>query len=139
MRKKWVYILLLILLIGCQSNSAILLYETNENNLKKEVKAFIERNNSNGIYLYSNLGKTQYLIINRNNVVQGEQASYIKSIQSEILDNTLVIKLEEGYTSDYSDSKLGNRVFELKRTANDYDTIQIYLNNKETSINVIGN
>jgi len=138
MHKKMVILVLLLILIGC-NNSSSLLTEVDQKDLNNDVVSFLEKTKeANGIYLYSRVGKRQYLILNNSYVNQGEQASFINSIQSEIQNKTLVIKIEELQTDKFDDKRIGKlKIFKINKE-NEFDTIHIYKNDKETSFDLVG-
>lgn len=137
-KRLWLFILLL-LLTGCNRSSSDVLSEINQKDLNKEVVTFIEKiKESNGIYLYSVADEDQYLIINSMYVNQGDSATFIDSIQSEIQNRILEIKVKELTTEKLDDKRVGQlRVYQLNRSS-DFDMIQIYKNDKETKFDLVG-
>ena len=133
-----IYLLLILLLTSCQGSDT-LLSETSKKELNHDVKVFIEGiEKSNGIYLFSGAGERQYLILNNMNVIQGEKATYIKSLRPEQRDKTLIIKLEELMSDNYQDKRIGKlRIFELNNDI-EFENIQIFKNDKETKIDLVG-
>ncbi|WMT39731.1 hypothetical protein RE628_20390 [Paenibacillus sp. D2_2] len=141
MHKKMVILVLLLILIGCNNNSSSLLTEVDQKDLNNDVVSFLEKTKkANGIYLYSREGERQYLILNNSNVNQGEQPSFINSIQSEIQNKTLVIKIEElkPDTDRFDVKRLGKLKAFIINTENKFDTIRIFKNNKETKFDLVG-
>ncbi|MMZ61305.1 hypothetical protein D3C76_1030920 [compost metagenome] len=125
-------------MIGCNKSSS-LLSEVDQKDLNNDVVTFLEKTKeANGIYLYSRVGESQYLILNNIYVNQGEQVTFINSIQSEIQNKTLVIKIEELKTGRFDDKRIGKlKVFKINNE-NEFDTIQIFRNDKATSIDLVG-
>ena len=131
-------LLLAFYMIGCSRSSSILT-EVTEHRVSHEVMAFIDIfRNTNGIYLFSRVGEQQYIIVNQRNVLQVQQASYIESIQSEIQGTTLRIHMEERYTDNYDDTRIGKlRIYRISR-AQDFEQIRFWKNNIETPFNLVG-
>jgi len=138
LHKGMVILVLLFVLIGCNKSSS-LLSEVDQKDLNNDVVTFLEKTKeANGIYLYSRVGEKQYLILNNIYVNQGEQATFINSIHSEIQNKTLVIKIEELQTDKFDDKRIGElKIFKINKE-NEFDTIQIYKNDKETIFDLVG-
>jgi hypothetical protein len=132
------FILVVVGLVGC-SNASTVIKEVKEQELNKDVKLFVNNlENKNGLYLYSVLGKTQYLVVKNSSVQQGEEAIFLQSIKAEILDQVLVINIDELSTHDYQDKRLeATRIYRLSNVT-EYGKIQIYLNGKEESFDSAG-
>lgn len=132
------FILIVVGLGGC-SNDSTLIKEVKVQELNKDVKRFVNNlENKNGLYLYSVVGKTQYLIVNHSSVLQGEEAKFLQSIKAEILDQVLLINIEELSTHDYQDKRLeATRIYRLSGVQ-EYEKIQIYKNGKEESFDLVG-
>jgi type III secretory pathway lipoprotein EscJ len=137
-QKRMVILVLLLVLIGCNKSSS-LLSEVDQKDLNNDVVTFLEKTKeANGIYLYSKIGESQYLILNNIYVNQGEQATFINYIQSEIQNKTLVIKIEELKTDKFDDKRIGKlKVFKIN-SENEFDTIHIFKNDKETNFDLVG-
>ncbi|SDE67064.1 hypothetical protein SAMN04488542_101334 [Fontibacillus panacisegetis] len=138
MQKRMVILVLLLVLIGCNKSSS-LLSEVDQKDLNNDVVTFLEETKeANGIYLYSRVGERQYLILNNIYVNQGEQATFINSIQSQIQNKTLVIKIEELKTDKFDDKRIGKlKVFKIN-SEDEFDTIQIFKNDKATNFDLVG-
>lgn len=132
------FLYLIFLLVGC-SHTPSLLTEVKERNLNEDVVAFINKvKATNGIYLFSRTSEKQYIIFNNENVTQGEPAGYISSIQSEIKNKTLEINIEELYSNNYDDKRLGKlRIFEIN-AKDGFEHIQLFKNKVETTFHVVG-
>ncbi|MDO3410570.1 hypothetical protein QWJ34_12430 [Saccharibacillus sp. CPCC 101409] len=129
---------LILVLAGCGQPSS-LLTEVKEKNLNKDILSFIEQTDADsGLYLFSRAGETSYIICNNKHVVQGEQAVYIESVDGVVKNRELEVRIEEGYTEDYDDERLGKlRVFKINDGA-DFDSIRMLKNQKDTPFDVVG-
>jgi hypothetical protein len=132
------FILVAVGLVGC-SHAYPVIKEVKVKELNNDVKLFISNlENENGLYLYSVAGKTQYLVVKHSSVGQGEEATFLQSINAQIQDQILTINMEERSTNDYQDKKLeATRIYRLG-SANEYGRIQINKNGKEESFDIVG-
>jgi hypothetical protein len=132
------FILVVVGLFGC-SNASTVIKEVKIQELYKDVKLFVNNlENKNGFYLYSVVGKPQYLVIKHSSVLQGEEAKFLQSIKAEILDQALLINIEEQSTHDYQDKRLeATRIYRLS-SVHEYGKIQLYKNGKEESFDLVG-
>ena len=132
------FILFVLLTLGCNQNTSTI-EEMELKSTTKAIKSFVHTvERENGIYLYSTSGEKSYLILNNMHVLQGQAASYISSIQTQMDRHTLKIYVDEDYLTDYSDKRLGKlRIFKLN-TNKEYDKIQIYKNGTEITLNSVG-
>ena len=137
MRRKYWLILVLILFIsvGC-TKERIATSRLEPMNLKKlshELGACIDRRiGDNGIFQLHTSDGSQYLFLNRSNVVQGEEAVYYENIRIEDDKNIAKIYFDEIYTSYYQDKELENmKLYEIL-SKDKIDTIRIYKNGQET-------
>jgi hypothetical protein len=132
------FILLVVGLVGC-SHASPVIKEVKVQELNNDVKLFINNlENENGLYLYSSAGKTQYLVVKHSSVRQGEEATFLQSINAQIQDQILIINVEELSTNDYQDKRLeATRIYRLG-SADEYGTIQIKKNGKEESFDSVG-
>jgi len=132
-------LLLAVGLTGCRDHEA-LVKEVKLQGLRHDVQEFARQTEDrSGIFLYSRAGEKQYLIVRHASVTQGEEAQYLNGIQAQVQDHTLNLYLEEQGTKDYQDDRLkrNTRIFELGKVTT-YDTIRIYRNGAETSIDLAG-
>lgn len=138
MRKMGLVVLLLLTLVGCQKNSE-LLSEKDPKDMNPDIKAFIRRIEPiNGIYLFSRVGETPYLILNNGVVYQDEAAGYYSSVSAEVLDKKLQIELKEDSTTDYTDKRLGKlRIFKVNDSAN-IESIEVTKNGKGVPFDSVG-
>jgi hypothetical protein len=134
----FIFILIVVGLVGC-SNAFTVIKEVKEQELNKDVKLFVKNlENKNGLYLYSAVGKTQYLVVKYSSVLQGEEAKFLQSIKAQIQDQDLIINIEELNTHDYQDKRLeATRIYRLSNV-NEYGKIQIYKNGKEENFDLVG-
>ena len=139
MKRVRIFVFFFILVVGGCSNASTVIKEVKVQELNKDVKLFVNNlENKNGLYLYSAVGKTQYLVVKYSSVLQGEEAKFLQSIKAQILDQVLLINIEELSTHDYQDKRLeATRIYRLG-SVHDYGTIQIYKNGKEESFDLVG-
>lgn len=124
---------------GCSRTAAKPVQEVKLEQLSSGAKSFVGQiKDKNGLYLYSPVDDHQYLIVNYSSVLQGAEAGFLNSLQTEAEDRTLTINLEELGTQNVQDKRLEKiRIFELHNALN-YEAIQIYKNGKATSFDSIG-
>ncbi|QMV40036.1 hypothetical protein [Cohnella cholangitidis] len=134
----FLFTLILVIIVGC-NNASPTIKEVKLQELNNGAKIFVDTiKNNNGVYLYSREDDKQYLIVNYSNVLQGEEALFLDSINAQVMDRTLKIHIEELGTTDYQDKRLNNiRVFNLSSTQ-EYEKIKIYKNGKETRFDSVG-
>jgi hypothetical protein len=132
------FTLVVVGLVGC-SNASTVIKEVKVQELNKDVKLFVNNlENKNGLYLYSPVGKTQYLVVKHSSVLQRDEAKFLQSIEAQILDQVLLIHIEELSTHDYQDKRLeATRIYRLSSVP-EYGRIQIYKNGKEESFDLVG-
>ena len=139
MKRVRIFVFFFILVVGGCSNASTVIKEVKVQELNKDVKLFVNNlENKNGLYLYSAVGKTQYLVVKYSSVLQGEEAKFLQSIKAQILDQVLLINIEELSTHDYQDKRLeATRIYRLN-SVHEYGKIQIYKNGKEESFDLVG-
>jgi hypothetical protein len=77
-----ILLLVIVVLTGCNRSSSSL-EEVNFNHLNKEVSTFVDQvKDRNGIFLYAQVGKDEYLIENYAAVQQGELAKFLDMVGS---------------------------------------------------------
>lgn len=131
--------ILIMVLAGCSRNAANPLHEVQLKQMVNGAKSFAERiSGSNGLYLYSPAGEHQYLIVNYSSALQGEEAEFLNSLQTEADGGKLTINLEVLGTQDHQDKRLKKmRIFEL-HPAEKVEVIQITRNGKAAAFDSVG-
>ena len=104
-----IIIFILLFMTGCneeESEIDKLIERVALSDLEEDVKDFINRKNiDNGIYMINTMDK-QYLFLNSQSVVNGEEAAYFSNVYAEFSAETLKIYFEEHFVKDYSDDRL---------------------------------
>jgi hypothetical protein len=118
------FILIVASLVGCNKATTVI-NEVNIEGLNNDAKIFVDNiKKSNGLYLFSPIDEKQYLIVSYSNLLQGEKAKFLKSINAKVHDQTLIINIEELVTHDYNDKRLEKiRIFNLS-SVQEYENIQ---------------
>ncbi|WP_239616813.1 hypothetical protein [Cohnella mopanensis] len=132
------FTIILACLVGC-NKAASVINEVNIEGLNKNAKIFVDNiKNSNGLYLFSPIDEKQYLIVSYSNVLQGEEAKFLSSINAEVQDQTLTINLEELVTQDYQDKRLKKLTIFNLGSDQEYEKIRIFKNGEETHFDLVG-
>ncbi|PKM93917.1 MAG: hypothetical protein CVU84_13490 [Firmicutes bacterium HGW-Firmicutes-1] len=142
MRKKciWILVLILLVLVGCKKESVenAILKPVNIEKLKGNLKEVFESKISqNGAYLINTGDKKQYLFLNGSNTIQGDEAVYYENVRIEDDKNIANIYFDALYTEDYKDKGLSNiQIYEIL-TKDTTDTIGLYKNNQQIAFDTV--
>ena len=127
MRKILLLLTLIFLLTAC--NQELKVTEVDMEKVNRDLQEIIEDIEAeNGNYMISG-EKESYIFLNRNNVIQGEEAIVLSDFTADVKENILNIEFSEESTADYENKDLKHQMlYKIKGGKDDYDTIAITSN-----------
>jgi len=132
--------IVLITLMGCAKDSALVFSKVDLTKVDGKIKIFLDKcTDKNGIYLYDDNTNENYIFLNDYHVKQGEKASYFENIKMDIQGTALIIKLDEQSTNNYKNKKIDNRLLYKVKKPKNIRYIKIYKNGEESKFDLIGN